>query len=124
VANDAEPPTPEDFFDGFPGGLAVFRAVERAVGDLGAADVSVMRSQIRFRRRAIFAYVWRPGRYVHSAVPAVLSIALPHEIVSPRIKEVVHPSARTWMHHVELRAPGEVDDEVRRWLAEAYAAAG
>ena len=124
MADDGEPPTPEDFFDGFPDGLAVFRAVERAVGDLGGADVSVMRSQIRFRRRTGFAYVWRPGRYVRSAVPAVLSIALPHEIVSPRVKEVVHPSARTWMHHVELRDPAEVDDEIRRWLAEAYADAG
>jgi len=24
------------------------------------------------------------------------------------------------MHHLELTSPGDVDDEVRRWLAEAW----
>ncbi|MCP6341538.1 DUF5655 domain-containing protein, partial [Klebsiella pneumoniae] len=59
-----------------------------------------------------------------SDVPLVLSLALPHRLRSERFKEVVHPSPRVWMHHLELRGPGEVDDEVRGWLAEAWAAAG
>ena len=117
-------PTPEDFFDGFPDGLALYRAVERAIGAIGVADIAVTTSQIRFRRRTGFAYVWRPGRYLRSDVPAVLSIALRREVASARFKEVAHPSTGVWMHHLELHDPVELDEEVRRWLAEAYDDAG
>lgn len=115
--------TPADFFAGFPEGLAVHDAVAGAVADLADADVTVtvMKSQIAFRRRKGFAYVWRPGQYVRSDVPAVLSIALPFRLESDRFKEVVHPSAHVWLHHLELRRPAEVDAEVRAWLAAASA---
>ena len=112
--------TAGDFFEGFPVGLAIYLAIERAVAAIGEATVRVTTSQIAFRRRRGFAYVWRPGQYVRSDVPAVLSIALPHEVVSARFKSVVHPSPRVWMHHLELAGPGQVDDDVRGWLAEAY----
>ena len=112
--------TPETLFGGYPEGLAVYGAVERAIHAIGEATVSVTKSQIAFRRRRGFAFVWRPGQYVRSDVPAVLSIALPHEIASERFKSVVHPSRRVWMHHLELSAPEQVDDEVCGWLREAY----
>lgn len=116
--------TPEQFFGGHPRGLAVYAAVAGAVEALGPAHVTVTKSQIAFRRRRGFAYVWRPGQYVTSDVPAVLSLALPHELRSARFKEVVHPSARVWMHHLELGDPGQVDDEVCEWLRQAYVLAG
>lgn len=113
----------EEFFGGHPAGRAVAAAVTRVVDALGPHEVRVSRSQVAFHRRTGFAYLWRPGQYVSSEVPAVLSIALPREVASPRWKEVVQPSARVWMHHLELRTPLEVDDEVRAWLVEAYDAA-
>lgn len=112
--------TPEDFFASSPEGLELYRAVRCAVDEIGDAAVRVTRSQIAFRRRRGFAYVWRPGQYVRSDVPAVLSIALPHAVDSPRFKSVVHPAPRVWMHHLELQAPDQLDDEVRGWLAKAY----
>lgn len=120
----ADVPTPEDHFAGFPQGLQICRAVEHAVATLGDGSVRVTKSQVAFRRRKGFAYLWRPGQYIASAVPAVLSIALPHQIRSDRFKEVAHPSANVWIHHLELRDAAEVDDEVRQWLADAYASAG
>ena len=108
----------------FPEGLAICRSVEQAVSRIGEASVSVTKSQVAFRRRKGFAYVWRPGQYVHSEVPTVLSIALPHEVRCHRFKEVVHPSANVWMHHLELHAASQIDDQVRGWLEEAYANAG
>lgn len=117
-------PGPEEFFSGHPDGLAVYHAVAECVAALGGSQVSVTKSQIAFRRRKAFAWVWRPGQYVSSAVPAVLSIALPREVESARFKQVVHPAARVWMHHLELASPAEVDDEVGAWLREAWAAAG
>ena len=114
----------EAFFLGEPRAVAVASAVLSEVDQLGTHETRVSRSQVAFRRRRGFAYLWRPGQYVHSDVPAVLSIALPHELASPRWKQVAHPSPRTWMHHLELSAPDQVDLEVRGWLREAYDAAG
>lgn len=113
--------SPEELFAGFPEGLAILRSVQQAVATIGETSLAVTKSQVAFRRRKAFAYVWRPGRYVHSDVPAVLSIALPHEVRGDRFKEVVHPSTNVWMHHIELHAPSQIDDQVRGWLEEAYA---
>jgi Domain of unknown function (DUF5655) len=120
VGDDVYERSPDDFFDGFPDGLTIYRAVERAIADIGEADVTVTKSQIGFRRRRGFAYVWRPAQYVKRDAPAVLSIALPREVVSARFKSVVQPSTGVWMHHIELYETAQIDDEVRRWLSEAY----
>lgn len=114
----------EEFFDGSTLGLLLCRAVADAVDSIGPADVRVTKSQVAFRRWKGFAYVWRPGRYVRSEVPAVLSIALPVRLDSERFKSVVHPAPKVWMHHLELTDPGQVDDQVRGWLDDAYASAG
>ncbi|WP_332642990.1 DUF5655 domain-containing protein [Aeromicrobium sp.] len=113
----------ERFFEANPEGLVLFRAVEVAVAEIGAVEARVTKSQIAFRRRKAFAFVWCPGQYVSSDVPAVLSIALPRLVSSDRFREVAHPSNNVWMHHLELRDSAQVDDEVREWLAEAYQAA-
>lgn len=116
--------TPEGFFDGSPVGLRLYAAVEQAVRDIGEASVHVTKSQIAFRRSKGFLYLWRPGQYVKSDVPAVLSVVLPHELISPRFKQVAHPSSTVWMHHIELHRIEEVDDEVRGWMVEAFRNAG
>lgn len=122
--NEGDPTTPAAFFAGSPEGLAIHARVAGITSALGGVEERVTRSQVAFRRRRGFAYLWRPGQYVHSDVPAVLSVALPERLDSPRWKEVVHPSPSTWMHHLEVRHPDEVDDEVAGWLARAWAAAG
>ncbi|MBO1031609.1 hypothetical protein IPV09_09710 [Tessaracoccus sp. SD287] len=116
--------TPEQFFNGLPEGLRLYRAVEQAVGAIGEVSITVTKSQIAFGRRKRFAYLWRPGQYLRSDVPAVLSIALPYEVASPRFKQVSHPSPTVWMHHLELNLVDEIDEEVRGWLANAFDSAG
>ena len=115
--------SPEDLFEGFPEALAICRAAQDAVSTVGEASMAVTKSQVAFRRRRGFAYVWRPGQYVDSDVPAVLSIALPRKVTSTRFKEVAHSSTNMWMHHIELHEASELDDQVLEWLAEAYASA-
>lgn len=115
-----DPSTPESFFDGSPDGLSVFRAVAQAVDEIADVQLRVSKSQIAFRRRRGFAYVWRPAQYIDSDIPAVLSIALGQQLRSSRFKEIVQPSAKIWMHHLELREPAQVDDEVKGWLRQAY----
>jgi|SRR5690606_21797431 len=112
--------TPESHFQGFPQGLALFEAVKNAIMTIGKADVRVTKSQIAFHRRRGFAYVWRPGQYVKSDIPAVLSIALPREVSSERFKSVAHPAKDVWMHHLELVRISQIDDDVQSWLTEAY----
>lgn len=113
--------SPDELFEGFPDSLAICRAIQEAISTIGEASMSVEKSQVAFRRRLGFAYVWRPGQYVASDVPAVLSIPLPREVTSARFKEVAHPSTNTWMHHIELYEASELDDQVLEWLTEAYA---
>ena len=113
----------ELFFEGAPAALALYEAAERMAAGLGPHEVRVGKSQISFRRRRGYAYLWRPGVYVKSAVPLVLSLALPRDLRSPRFKQIVHPSAGIWMHHLELMDSGQLDAEVLGWMREAYEAA-
>jgi hypothetical protein len=116
---------PEDVFAGHPDALALFEAVRDVVEALGPVETRVSRTQVAFRRRRGFAYVWRPGMWLRRpAAEAVLSIALGERIDSSRFKEVVHPSPQVWMHHLELNDPGELDEDVEAWLARAYDEAG
>lgn len=119
-----QPRTVEEFFFGAPDALALYKAAEQMAAGLGPYGIRVGKSQISFHRRRGFAYLWRPGVYVKSAVPLVLSLALPRDLGSPRFKQIVHPSAETWMHHLELRDSTQLDAEVRTWMREAYGAAG
>ncbi|QCO98591.1 hypothetical protein FCN77_13900 [Arthrobacter sp. 24S4-2] len=116
--------TPEDVFSGSPLGLELCRGVERIVAGLPPSTMRATKSQVAFRGRRGFAYIWWPARYVRSNVPAVLSIALPRRIASERFKEVVNPAPGVWMHHLELRSLADLDDEVAGWLEEARKAAG
>lgn len=120
----SEKSTPEQVFSGSPGGLELFHAVERLLAVPAPPVLRVTKSQAAFREKRGFAYVWWPGRYLDSGVPAVLSIALPRRIDSARFKEIANPSPGVWMHHLELHNEQELDAEVAGWLREARAAAG
>jgi hypothetical protein len=120
------PATPEEFFAESDEALAVYRRVEELVARAGVPfTVRTSKSQVTFRRRRGFAYLWMPGRYLkHPAADVVLSIALDRHVPSERFKEVVHPAVSVWMHHLEVHTPDDLDDEVRRWLHDAaYCAA-
>jgi hypothetical protein len=121
--SDDAPRTPQDLFAGYPDSLAICRRIGQVLPASADVSVTVTKSQVTFRRRKAFAFVWRPGQYISSGVPAVLSISLPYEITSDRCKEIAHPAPAVWMHHIEIRDVGEVDDQVGGWLANAYEAA-
>ena len=111
---------PEDFLDGHVTALAVYAKTCRYLSDLGPLEIRTSKSQIAFRRRRGFAYLWLPGQYLRSPhADVVLSIALDRHDPSPRFKEVVQPTPGHWMHHLELDDPDKVDAEVLGWLAEA-----
>lgn len=110
----------ERFFADHPVGLSVFARVSEAVAPASPVTVRVSRSQVSFRRTRGFAYLWLPGMYLRRpGAEVVLSIALGREDTSPRWKQVVSPSPGSWMHHLEVGSPEDVDGEVAGWLLEA-----
>lgn len=122
---DSPPSTPEEFFTGHPLGMAVFDRISGLLHDEAPYEVRVSKSQVAFRRRRGFAYLWLPGQYLRApAASLVLSIVLGRADLSPRFKEVVHPAPSHWMHHLEIQAVGDIDGEVAAWLHEAAARAG
>jgi len=91
----------------------------------GPVDIRTSKSQVAFRRSRGFAYLWVPGQYLkRPGADVVLSIALGRCDDSNRFKEVVHPSPKHWMHHLEIQRVEEIDDEVVGWLREAAERAG
>jgi len=113
-----------DFFAGFQDARPIFNGVRMAAMELTPATMRVGKSRIAFRRRTGFAWVWIPDRYLrgHHA-PLVLSVTLRRRDESPRWKQTLEPTPGRFMHHLELNGPDDMDDEVRGWLAEAWAAA-
>ncbi len=115
----------EEFFLGFEDSWPIFAAVRRAIDRLKPSSMAVTKSQIAFRRRKAFAWVWIPDRYLRgSHAPLVLSLAFRHRDPSPRWKQVVEPAPGRFMHHMELNSAGDLDEEVLRWMSEAWAEAG
>ena len=116
---------PESLFAGHPVALAILARVRSALENLGPVEIRASKSQIAFRRTRGFAWLWRPGQYLSGpTAEVVLSIALGRRDGSPRFKEIVRPSPRHWIHHLEMNDPDAVDDEVVGWLREAAERAG
>ena len=111
---------PEVLFAGHPDAARIHDAVRALLERIGPSQIRVTRSQVAFRRRLGFAYLWLPGRWLRSpGSEAVLSIALRRHDPSPRFKEVAHPAERVWMHHLEVCSVEDLDGEVEAWLWEA-----
>ena len=117
--------TLDEFFAGRDEARAIFDAVARALGATGPTELRVTKSQVAFGRRHTVAAVWTPDRYLGPGrgAPLVLTLSFPRRDTSPRWKEIVEVGPGRWTHHLELRSPGEVDDVVGAWLAEAWESA-
>jgi hypothetical protein len=117
--------TPKTFFEGQEQARQLFDEIWSAITAIGEAQVHVTKSQIAFRRRRAFAWVWMPGRYLRGDVaPLVLTVGLRRRDDSPRWKEIVEPAPGRYTHHLELHALAEIDGEVRDRLREAWELAG
>jgi hypothetical protein len=122
---DGEPPLdPERLFAGEPGAIEAYRDVLATLEALGPFEVRTTRTQVAFRRRRGFAYLWIPVDWARlPGVAVVLSVAMGRRVDSPRWKQVAHPAPAIWMHHLEVHSVDDLDDEVASWLAEAHAGA-
>ncbi len=112
----------DEYFEGNINAQRLFEAVNRVMLAIGPAEVRVTKSQISFRRKKAFAWLWRPGKYLRGrkVAPLVLTIGLRRRIPSNRWKEIAEPHPGRFTHHMELHSRKEIDDEVRAWLQEAW----
>lgn len=115
------PISPEEYFADFKDSRVLHDIVAAIIALFGEVETRVTTSQIAFARERAFAWTWIPDRHLHgNHAPLVLSISLPHRNPSPRFKQIVEPSPGRFMHHLEIFAAGEIDDQVADWLREAY----
>ena len=116
--------TLDEFFAGQEESRQLFEAVRGAVEAIGPVELRVGKSQVSFRRRTAFAWVWRPGQYLGGKIaPLVLTLSFSGRDPSPRWKEIVEPRPGRFTHHLELHSIAHVDDEVRGWLRDAWVVA-
>jgi hypothetical protein len=115
-----------EFFAGAATGAATFGWTSSVVAGLGRAVVRLTATQVAFRHRIGFAWIWLPGTWLaHPDAEVVLSLGLRQRLDSPRWKQVVEPYPGRWMHHLGGRVgqpgarqpePGEADPVPERHL--------
>ena len=111
----------DEFFKDQETSRQLFEAINNIVQTFGVAELRVTRSQIAFRRRKAFAWVWMPGKYLRGkTAPLVLTLSFRKRDPSPRWKEIVEPAPGRFTHHLELYSTEEIDDQIRNWLHEAW----
>jgi hypothetical protein len=93
---------------------SIFRRFVRAARENGPVTVYAQKTRIVLQVRARFAGGVVRKNWIECAVP------FQKRVENPRFIRVEHPTRTDWIHYFRLSRPDEVDDEVRRWLAEAY----
>ncbi len=112
--------TVREYFEEDESSIAIFERLRECVETLGPVEIKVTKSQVAFCRRRAFAYAWKPRKYLQGrGVPLVLTIPLRRRDNSRRWKEVVHPSPKWFIHHLEVNGLTEIEGEVLGWLARA-----
>ena len=87
--------TAEEHLSGHPVALDVLARVRAFLEEHGPVEERVTRSQVAFRRRHGFAWIWLPGRYLHGPqADCVLSVALdPPDRLGQRSSTTLQPAS-------------------------------
>jgi hypothetical protein len=116
--------TCDEFFSGCQESRQLFDALRHVMDAIGPTELRVTKSQIAFRRRKAFAWVWIPAQYLGGKrAPLVLTLVFRTRDPSPRWKEIVEPRPDYFTHHLELHSMADLDDKVFHWLQAAWKAA-
>ena len=111
------------FFDGHPAELALYQALASQLDALFPdASVKVQRSQISFYGRHLFAAASLPVRRRRDwpMECLVVTVGLSRPLDSPRAAVSVEPYPGRWTNHILLTREDQVDEELLRWLREAW----
>jgi hypothetical protein len=106
------------FRDRAPNVAATYAALLNAARALGPMTEEPKKTSIHLVRTSAFAGV------ATREAALVLTLKSATDLASARIRKRERASAHRWHLEVRLAEPAEVDSELRRWLAAAYALAG
>lgn len=105
----------------FPDALPLYEAARAVIEAIGPVEIEATRTQIAFRAKRRFAFLWVPALALRRGPPDLyLTIDLPRRLDSPRFKEIAEPSRGHHVHHMLLARKRDLDAEARGWLREAY----
>ena len=112
----------DDFFTGFEISRHLFDALSALACREESVSTYVGKSQVAFRDRKPFLWVWIPGRYLKNrqTAPLVMTVVFRHRDPSPRWKEIVEARQGMFTHHLELFDLADIDDEVAHWIARSH----
>ena len=90
----------EDVFKDRPASLVLFEIVRKYIESIGAVTTSTTKTQIAFKTRRQFAWVWMPQMWIKQAPEdgIVVSFRLGHRAKDERIKESLEPYPGRFMH--------------------------
>ena len=124
VAGGPVPPDPADaLYAGAKAGLRPLHdALLSEIRALGGFDIAPKKGYLSLRRRKQFAMV-QPSTTSRIDLGLILPPAMPATPATGRLE----PAAKfnpLFTHRVRITAASDIDDELRGWLATAYALAG
>lgn len=111
------------FFSKMPEVIPIYERIEEKIlNRFEDVSIEIMKTQITFKTRRGFAYVWLPIRKIKNRPDyyLVLSFDLEKRIESSRIIESVETYKNRWMHHLLVEKPDEINEELMGWIQEAY----
>lgn len=115
----SDEPRVEDHFAGkSPAVRAVYDRLLVSLRKIGPVQEEAKKTSIHLVRSSALAGVEVRKDYL------LLNIKSDHPIESPRVTKAEQLSARRFHQRIKLAAPAEVDAELERWLADAYALSG
>jgi hypothetical protein len=97
---------------------AAYAAILKAARTLGPVHEDPKKTSIHLVRKTAFAGV------ATRKDSLILTLKAESRPKSARVERSEQTSANRWHFEVRLRSAGDVDRELRVWLAEAYALAG
>jgi Domain of unknown function (DUF5655) len=98
-----------------PRGQGLYDAFTAVIAACGEYHVAPAKTRIAFLARVRFATI---SRLTDDEM--VCGFALPWRVQSPRFVRVKEEVPGWWAHSLRVTLAGELDDEVRSWVAESY----
>ena len=96
---------------------ATYSALLKASRALGTVREDPKKTSIHLMRDTAFAGV------ATRKSALILTLKADRPLEGPRVHRVEQTSANRWHVEIRLTSPNEIDGELRRWIAQAYALA-
>jgi len=113
------------FFCGHPSALNLYQIIaDRILEEIDNVKIKVSKTQISFSNKRNFAFVsFLPVKTAKERGKDYITVSFGHfkKCESPRIDAVAEAYPGRWTHHICIKQPEEIDEELLNWIKEAAA---